>query len=112
MSSKFSDIKIFRLENQSGSKLLARGSVVIGELVRVNFSILDGQNGKFVMLPSEKSNKVDETTGKPKYFALAQMVDKDLTAELNKVVLAEFEKGGKSSSTSGTKKATKDGIPF
>lgn len=108
----FSDIKIYRLENSTGS-LLARGSVVIADLVRVNFSILEGKSGKFVTLPSEKSTKIDEATGKNKYFPLAQMVSRELSDELNKAVLAEYEGGGKSSTAgSKTTSGSKKPLPF
>lgn len=109
---KFSDIKIYRLETKPDSKLLARGSVVIADMVRVNFSILNGANGKFVMLPSEKSNQIDEQTKKNKYFPLAQMISRDLSDELNKAVLTEFEGGSKSSTNTTKKKGIGDGLPF
>lgn len=107
---KFSEITFYPFEAKSDSKLLARGSVIIGELVKVNFSVLEGSKGKFVTLPSEKSNKTDDA-GKIKYFPLAIMATRELSDELNVAVLAEFDKRG------SAKPATKSGstsksVPF
>jgi DNA-binding cell septation regulator SpoVG len=114
--SVFSDLKIFPV-NSNGSKLIARGSVVVSNTVRVNFSVLNGSKGRFVAMPSEKSNKTDEQ-GNTKYFPVVQLSSRELSDELNRLVLAELDGGSKSGekSTSGSarKPASKsgDGIPF
>ena len=64
----------------------------------MNFSILEGSKGLFVTLPSEKSNKIDEATGKEKYFPIAQMVNRELSDELGTFVLAEFNNDSKPTS--------------
>jgi DNA-binding cell septation regulator SpoVG len=111
--SVFSDLKIFPINSSNGSKLLARGSVVVSNAVRVNFSVLNGSQGRFVAMPSEKSNKVDEQ-GKTKYFPIVQLSSRELSDELNRLVLAELD-GGKSTEKPKTSRSTSissDGMPF
>jgi DNA-binding cell septation regulator SpoVG len=110
----FSDLKIYPVKTVEGSKLLARGSVVISNAVRVNFSVLNGSKGRFVALPSEKSNKVDEQ-GNIKYFPIVSIPNRELSDELNRLVLNQLDSDtpSKTASTEKPKGAVaKDGIPF
>lgn len=116
----FSDIKLFPLKLDN-SNLLAKGSVVVNEVVRFNFSVMNGSKGRFVSMPSEKSNKVDDD-GKVKYFPIVSLLNKDMQDELNRLVLAQLD-GEKPAAkpapkatssapnTWGSKKKTED-IPF
>lgn len=113
-NSNFSDVKIFPV--QGNSVVVARGSVVIKDTVKVQFTVMNGSNGRFVSLPSEKSTKVDEQTGKAKYFPLVSLANRELQDELNRVVLAQLDgdkkpaSSGKSATAGKTKSS--DGIPF
>lgn len=116
--SVFSDLKIFPVNTASGSKLLARGSVVVGNSVRVNFSVMNGSKGRFVALPSEKSNKTDEQ-GNVKYFPIVSLSNKELSDELNRLVLTQLDGGPTAGTSTSSKKtvtaavtSTKDGLPF
>lgn len=109
--SVFSDIKVTPLSGGSG-KLVARGSVVVGGAVRVNFTVLDGANGKFVMLPSEKSDKVDEVTGKNKYFPHAQLLSRELGDELTRLVVSSLDGGASSPPAARTPATKKAPVPF
>lgn len=106
----FSDLKLFTINSSNGSKLIARGSVVVSNAVRVNFSVLNGSKGRFVAMPSEKSNKTDDQ-GNAKYFPVVQLSSRELSDELNRLVLAELD-GEKSSTKTSTKRTAGDGIPF
>jgi DNA-binding cell septation regulator SpoVG len=108
--SVFSDVKVMPV---TGGKILARGSVVVGGACRVNFSVLNGANGKFVMLPSEKSDKVDEVTGKPKYFPHAQLISRELSDELTRLVLKTLDGGETAEPTTPRAPAAKKApVPF
>ncbi len=104
MSKTFSDIKVTPV-NFPNSKLVARGTVVIQETVKVKFSVIEGTNGKFVALPQEKGNKPGPD-GKDQYFPIVSLASKELSEELNKLVLAEL--GGNSNKPTKTQKA----LPF
>lgn len=113
MSNIFSDVKIFPV--QGNSVVLARGDVVVHKTVKVKFTVMNGSNGRFVSLPSEKGAKPDEN-GKTKYFPLVSLVNRELQDELNKVVLAALDGNSTSDSAPAGKPAGKkpagDGIPF
>jgi DNA-binding cell septation regulator SpoVG len=112
MSNIFSDVKIFPI--QGNAKILARGEVVVHKTVKVKFTVLNGSNGRFVSLPSEKGAKPDEN-GKDKYWPLVSMVNRELQDELNKVVLAALDGNKEESAPAGkpaSKKPVGDGIPF
>lgn len=106
MSNTFSEIKVFKVE---GNKVVvARGSVLVSNTVIVNFTVMNGSNGRFVSLPAEKSDKVDEN-GKPKYFPHAKLKTRELNDELTRLVLEELDGKG---SAPRTKASTGDGLPF
>lgn len=114
--SSFSDLKVFPL-NLDNSNLVAKGSVVVNNIVRFNFSVMNGSKGRFVSMPSEKSNKTDEN-GKTKYFPVVSLLSKDMQEELNRLVLAELDgtkvtssKPTYNKSVTGTKKKYDD-VPF
>lgn len=88
----FSDLKVYPVQTkQEGSNLVARGSVVVNQMVRFQFSVMNGSKGRFVAMPSEKSNKIDEVTKKPKYFPIVSLTKEENRDELNRLVLAELD---------------------
>jgi DNA-binding cell septation regulator SpoVG len=104
--SVFSDLNVFPISN--AGTLVARGNVTMNGAVKFQFTVRNGSKGRFVALPSEKSNKVDEDN-KPKYFPVISLVNKEQQEELNRLVLAQLD-GGKTSEKKTT--VPKDGIPF
>ena len=100
----FSDLKIFPM-NLEKSNLVAKGSVVIDNTVRINFSVINGPTGRFVSMPSEKSTKTDDA-GKVKYFPYISFVSRETSDELNRLVLTELDKGSApAKATSGARPA-------
>ena len=89
MKSIFSNVKCFKV-NKETKTMRGWGSVVIGDIVEVNFTVKEGKNGLFVSLPS---HSFDDSEGNKKY-ANDVKLNKENYAELQKVVLAAFEKAG------------------
>jgi DNA-binding cell septation regulator SpoVG len=108
--SVFSDLNIFPV-NSNGSKLIARGNVVVNNTVRVNFNVLNGSKGRFVAMPSEKSNKTDED-GNVKYFPVVSFKSRELSDELNRLVLERLDNGNQTTTNSKNTTKYSDGLPF
>ena len=85
MSNVFSNLKLNPLNKPAG-KLLAGGEVLIGGVVAVRFNVLQGSKGVFASLPSRKTNKQDEKTGKDIYRAEVKIPDKALYEEFQSIV--------------------------
>lgn len=103
--SVFSDLKVFPL-TLDNSSLVAKGSVVMHNSVRFNFSVINGPTGRFVSMPSEKSNKTDEATGKVKYFPIVSVTNEEMKTELNRLVLAELDKDKAPAKSTSAKTST------
>ena len=89
-NSTFSELKVNAL-NTPINNLVGNGSVVIGGLVNVRFTIVKGAKGVFASLPSRKGNKPDET-GKIPYYPEVSIVDKGMYEEFQQIVKKEFAK--------------------
>ncbi len=82
---KISDIRI-RLIQKDDSKLKAVASITIDECFVVHdIKILEGNQGYFISMPSRK-------TPDGQYKDVAHPLNTETREELNRVVLAEFEK--------------------
>ena len=80
------DIKAKVYKNNSDSKLKASASITLNDLfVVTGLKVIEGSNGLFVAMPNRKDNN-DEW--KDTCFPL----NKELRDEINKVVLAEYNK--------------------
>lgn len=82
---KINDIRI-RLIQKEDSKLKAVASVVIDDCFVIHdIKVLEGNQGYFVAMPSRK-------TPDGQYKDVAHPLNTPTREELNKVILAEFEK--------------------
>lgn len=82
---KINDIRI-RLINKEDSKLKAVASIVVDDCFVIHdIKVLEGNQGYFVAMPSRK-------TPDGQYKDVAHPLNTPTREELNKVVLAEFEK--------------------
>ncbi len=82
---KISDIRI-RLIQKDDSKLKAVASITIDECFVVHdIKVLEGNQGYFISMPSRK-------TPDGQYKDVAHPLNTETREELNKIVLAEFEK--------------------
>lgn len=80
---KITEVKISRLEN--GGKCKALASVNFdGAFVVTGLRIMEGSNGLFVSMPSQKRED--------KYIDIAFPVTKEFREELQKAVLDEYNK--------------------
>ena len=85
---KISDIRI-RLIEKEDSKLKAVASITIDECFVVHdIKVLEGTQGYFISMPSRK-------TPDGQYKDVAHPLNTETREELNKLVLAEFEKAQK-----------------
>lgn len=110
MTELFSDIKTTKLTLEN-SKMKGRGSVVVSGVVKLNFNIIEGSNGLFVSLPREKGLKQD-AEGKDQYFPLVSMASRELSEQLNKAVLADFEGGSTPKTAPAVAKPKGKAVPF
>ena len=103
---KISDILVWPTKNQNGA-VKANGYLTIEDVVKLKFVLLDSKNGPFVAFHTDKYEKDGET----KYASHVQFTSKELQTEVNKVVLAEFNKrlNGNSAATSAPSNTT---VPF
>lgn len=88
--SVFSNWRIFALKEKAGS-LLANGKVTISETVDVSFTIVDGPKGLFAALPSKKSGKKDEKTGKDVYYPDVKLLDEATYNAFQSEAVAQWE---------------------
>ena len=103
---QFSELKIYPTKNQGTSKVIANGSFVYNNAVRLKFTIVDGSDGKFVSFPSEKGTKPD-AAGKFPYFPYIKFVDDEVKNSMQKFVLAGLDNGTTSSSAAREKRPVK-----
>jgi DNA-binding cell septation regulator SpoVG len=113
----FSDIKIFPFNSEgTNNKTVAVGSVVVSGTVRVNFKVINGKESRFVALPNEPSNKVDEVTKQKKYYPVVQFTNRADSDELTRLVLSKLDssqtqQANKSPTTRSSSKYADD-LPF
>ena len=109
MSKLFTDVELWRI-NGAGN-LLARGTVVVANSIKVNFTFVRGANGNFVSLPQEKVTR----DGKTQYFAQVRPLSRELSEELNVVVNLAYNGMPDDSTTqsvSNNSNTADDDLPF
>lgn len=87
MSDTFSDIKVFKAKPED--RYVATGSVTVAGLVTLGFKVIKGQKGNFVSFPAEKSTKLKDD-GTPQWFSQVRFLNRELSDELNELVLAKM----------------------
>lgn len=113
--SKYSQIQVFPIE--TAGKIVARGSFVVAESVKVNFNLVNGAKGFFVALPQEKDRKgKKDEDGRDVYYPLARFVDKETSQEVTDLIVPLYESkvGEKPSSQQAPAQAQAqmDDLPF
>lgn len=83
-------MNIYPLQKPAGT-LVANGSVDIGGLVTVRFTVIKGEKGVFASLPARKGNKAD-ASGKIPWYPDVKILNEDLYAEFQSMVKKEFAK--------------------
>lgn len=90
MSNVFANMEIYPLSKPAGT-LVANGSVEIGGLVKVRFTVIKGEKGVFASLPARKGNKPD-SNGKIPWYPDIKILNEDLYTEFQTMVKKEFAK--------------------
>lgn len=108
----FTNFKIWPAKDTKGA-IRARGRVTVSDAVNINFSIMQGQNGLFVSLPSHKGKDKD---GKDKWYPDVFIEDKAVFQDLTTKAVAAYEAAGSSlnqgEAPGPTSQDTGDNIPF
>lgn len=109
-SGLFSEVKVYPVE--TNSNLIGRGSFVIGNAVKINFTLFKGSKGIFVMLPSEKdrNGKKDEN-GRDVYYPHAQFISALARQELNDLAIAKYNEVKEGKSTGKNTSRNRDNYP-
>lgn len=109
MSNVFSNIKVFPMKTKHPT-ILANGSVVVGGVVEVRFTVMKGTKGVFASLPARKGTKPDDT-GKIPWYPEVKILSDELHKEFQDLVRAELKNrlGGGTGTTQVTKNAKTSG---
>jgi DNA-binding cell septation regulator SpoVG len=83
MSNNFTEVKIYPRTNSKFKALRGNGSCVVGGLVRVNFTILEGEKGLFATLPERAYTDAEGNLKRVKEVGIP---DKEVYAEFQKTV--------------------------
>lgn len=108
--SVFSNWRVFPLKEKIGS-LVANGKVTISETVDVSFTIVEGPKGLFATLPSKKSGKKDEKTGKDIYYPDVKILDESTYGIFQKEAVEAYDNQLATSQVKSTPKS-KSNVPF
>lgn len=112
MSETFTNIKVFK--SKFDGKVKGNGSVVIGGMVEVKFTIVEGTNGLFVALPTRPYQ--DKKTGTTKYANEIAIPNRELYQEFQNVILEAFNKDApkreRTNRVSEPSEPVDDNIPF
>ena len=108
--SNFSVVKYFPVENDN--KVFGRGVVRVGDLVDVNFTLWKGKDGKepWVGLPSHQDKSTDKWYKDVTIRWNGEEPDRELEAELARVVLAKAHE--QTNSTKSEKTVSKGKQPL
>lgn|SRR5574343_325948 len=91
MSEHFTNIKVFKARPGAPASVKGNGTVVVGGVMEVNFTIFQGKNGLYVSLPAKKGNKEDPETGKVPWYPEVKIPDDEVRETFQQEVLAAFE---------------------
>ena len=86
MSEMFTNIKVFPLKTQHKT-IVANGSCDVAGVMNVKFTVMKGPKGVFASLPGRYSDKDDPTTGKKVWYSDVKLIDKEVYAEFQKIVV-------------------------
>lgn len=79
-------VAVHKLNSENG-KLLAKASVTFDDCFVVNdISVVNGEKGIFVAMPSKKNNKTNE------FYDIAHPINTECRELINKAVLDEYNK--------------------
>jgi len=108
--SNITKVEVRKLKNPKNS-LVGSGSCLVGGLVRVNFTIINGSKGIFASLPQHTYKDAEGTN---KYVNDVSIPDKNLYDEFQKIVKEAFENIDNQvpPNTVEVDQTTGDGIPF
>ena len=70
--------------------IAGNGSFLYNEAFKIKFTLFKGPKGLFVGLPSTKSNKMDEKTGKPIYYPDVKCMDDELLTQINTECITKY----------------------
>lgn len=92
------------------SSLKANVTFCVNDALVVKGRIVEGKNGLFVSLPSTKGT--DKETGEDRYYDEVYTTAKEVTQELNEVVLAAWQEKAGSETPATATSGSEDTIPF
>lgn len=111
------EIKVWPIKKPSNLK--ANGSLVVGNVLRLKFTVVQGKEGLFVGWPGKWGDKVNPETGKKPFYKDISFVDSEqgklFNTELNALVLVEYAKATGLDLNQGEAPGPvnqSDGIPF
>lgn len=110
MSNKVTEIKVFPLKGNHKT-IRANGNCLIGGMVQVRFTIMEGSNGLFVSLPRRQYKDKD---GETKWSNEVYIPDETLHTMFQKAIIEEYNNimGGKGQGTAGEEQQYHDSVPF
>jgi stage V sporulation protein G len=108
--SNISKVEVFPIKNHPG-KVKANGSFVYGGALKVKFTLINGEKGLFVGLPTRKGK---DKEGKDTWYPEVSFLDKNLQQELQKAAVDAFNKydGKGMSQGSAAGPTSQDNVPF
>lgn len=78
----------FNMMSKPGT-VKAYGKVLIGGLVEVNFTVMEGKNGIFAALPGHRGNQPGKDGKKP-WFSDVKIPNEDLYKQFQEVIKAQY----------------------
>lgn len=109
MSNIFSSVKVFPMKTKHPT-ILANGSVVVGGVMEVRFTVMKGTKGVFASLPARKGTKPDDN-GKIPWYPEVKILSDELHKEFQDLVRDALKKqlSGGNTTTQVTKNAKSAG---
>jgi hypothetical protein len=103
MSNVFSNMDITPLAKPMGT-LIANGSVDMGNMVKIRFTVIKGPKGVFASLPARKGTKPD-AQGKIPWYPEVKIINDELYNEFQSLVKKELAKKLSEGKSGNSKKA-------
>lgn len=108
--SVFTNMEIVKTENAKGA-FRGYGKVTVSGVMEVRFSVLDGKNGVWAKLPTEKDKEKKNDSGFPVEYPQVKFTDETVQKEFQDMVRSTYTNAGNKFSNSSKPKAV-DNIPF
>lgn len=106
------EVKVWPLKKDH-PKIKANGSMVIDDVWRMRFTVVNGPTGLFVGFPGKYGEKVDSETGKKPWYSDVYCLDDGVRKEINTEILAAYNKEiGNTDQGAPPDPVDKDQIPF